>query len=227
MLKLVALLLFSLLSLSAAALYEDVPEVMRLSRSGDYEIINSSRYCAVQGAVNGEMDLLIGKEGTLCIDSIVLPKSVKEEIALMEASELENESDYDQRITSFLAFRWSGLKEEGLTPKTLTTLAKSLNINLEEMQDGQISDFRGDENSFNEFTELFHGLEYVEGSKTQDFLIRSFLRKSVQSVQFHQEVPLYPGGGFNVTHYFFYSPSTTEEGSQGQVVYVKLSWWNS
>lgn len=225
MLKLVALLLITTYSLSAVALFEDVPEVVRLADSGDYNLLKSSSYCAVAGAVNGEADLLVSAHDALCVNSINLPKGVREEVALMESAELENESDYDQRITSFLAFRWSGLDSSGLTPENVKKLALSLNINPEDVSGVQVADFMSDERSFDVFNELFHGLEYVEGSKTQDFLIRSFLRKSVQSATFHQEVPLYPGGGFNVTHYFFYSRGV--EGSQGQLVYVKLSWWNS
>lgn len=227
MLKFVALIFLFTLNLSVSALYEEVPEVARLSKSGDYKLFPSSRYCAVQGAQKGEFDLLVGSKETLCIHSITLPKSVREEVALMEASELENESDYDQRVTSLLAFRWSELDKTGLTPKTLKRLALSLNINAEEMKNIQINDFYSDEFSFDVFRELFLGLEYAEGTKTQDFLIRSFLHRNVQSASFHHEVPLYPGGGFNVTHYFFYSSGNGDETSQGQVVYVKLSWWNS
>lgn len=215
MLKFAGLLFLLVLSYSSQAYYEDVPEVIQLSESGNFSLEVGSQRC---GGV--EPDLLNGEESKICVSSVELPKSVKEEVTVMKAAELENESDYDQRITSIVALRWSGL-EKGFSEEVLRKLSLALKINSFDIENVSFSDFVGNERSFDTFSDLFHGLEFKHYSQTQDFLIDTFSGKSVQSASFDEEVELYPGGGFNVSHFFFYAPS------QGQLVYVKLSWWNS
>ena len=217
-----ALLNIILLTLSTAALgyYDDLPEVVSLANSGDYVLIENSQNCPEhRWAPKNQVDEIRSQNGTLCVESLGLPNEVAFEISMMEEAELENESDYDQRITSVLAFKISGLKGSRVSLSELKSFAAAMNIPLSHLEDADFNAEVASERTFSRFDELFLGMTFKSNSATHQYLVDSFKGQNIQVVSFGDGVELYPGGGFYVTHYLFISSD--------KAVYVKLSWWNS
>ncbi len=211
--------LFAVFSLSSNAYYEDLPEVISLANSGDFTLIENSAKCPGQYSPRQETDELRGREGSLCVQSLKLPAEVEQEIDLMNQAELENESDYDQRITSVFAFKYHRLVGAHANLSDVEDLASALNIPLSQMKDLTFSAEIANERTFSRFDDLFLGIEFKSNSKVSNFLLRSFAGQKVQVITFGDGLELYAGGGFYVTHYLFIS--------NDKAFYVKLSWWNS
>lgn len=219
MLKLKMLALLFLISLSAQSYYEDNTDVIRLSESGDYTIIENSEECPQRFRPGNEKDLLVGVEGALCLESLEVPLEVKNEVAQMKEAELENESDYDQRVTSLLSFRWSNFKGASFSNEDLLKFALAMNIPSSHLKEIQAHAEKVTKKTFSHFDDLFLGLEFFRDSQLQDWLYKSLKGQFIQVVSFGDGVELYPGGGFYVTHYLFIA--------KDKAFYVKLSWWNS
>lgn len=215
---LISFFLFSFL-FSSYAYYEDNADVLRLVRAGETEVIRNSQKCPKLYGPKNEKDLLKGQDHALCIDILELPEEVTFEVMQMKEAELENESDYDQRVTSLLSFRWQKLSHQSFSLKSIKELSRALNI-----PEGHISDLHVEaelvgNKSFSMFDNLFVGLEFFDRSHVQSYLLKEFKGELVQIVSFGDGVSLYPGGGFYVTHYLIIGKE--------KVSYVKLSWWNS
>lgn len=216
MLKETVLIFLSIINVSILAYYEDRADVLELARAGEYATISSSKEC--QRDWNGHRDLLNG-DSKVCVSLFSIPSDVQNEVSLMKESELENESDYDQRVTSLLAFEWKSVSSSRVSLGDIEKLAKSLNIPEAQLKNPEVAPFQAERGSFERFNQLFLGLEFKSNSKTFEYLVKNFEGQKVLSISFEKGVELYPGGGFYVTHYFFIS--------QNKVIYVKLSWWNS
>lgn len=213
-------LFFTTISLSAAAYYNDLPEVIQLANSGDYILIKNSADCpSHRWAPKNEKDLLRGRKGSLCVEALSIPSEVNFEISMMEEAELENESDYDQRVTSLLAFKKSDFKGASASLESLKKFARAMDIPTSHLESIDFTAERASDRTFSRFDELFLGMTFKSNSQTHKFLVESFEGQNVQIITFEDGVELYPGGGFYVTHYLFLSSD--------KAVYVKLSWWNS
>jgi|GEM_PF-3284824 len=200
--------------------YEDNSQVIELVNSGDYKLLKDDyASCPPRHRPWDERDLLKGNASEACVKTYELPVDVSEEVQMMKANELENESDYDQRITEFLYFKWNKLEETGLSLESLESISGALNIPKDHLDNLLITSFIGSKESFSRFNYLFLGMEFKVRSATQEYLVELFNGKTVQALEFGSGVELYPGGGFNVTHFLFIS--------EGKAAYVKLSWWNS
>ncbi len=197
--------------LNAWSYYEDNSEVQRLVLSGRYEI--SYRGCADQGS-----DALIFDEERLCLHIIPLPSSIEAEIGHMRLNELENESDYDQRITSLLHFSSFNLKKERVDLEDIVEIFSFLNVDAD-ANEISISSEVVDSQSFSEFDELFVDLFSKSNSNSQKFIRDSFKGELVQIIKFEEGVSLYPGGGFYVSHYLVIAANHS--------MYIKFAWWNS
>lgn len=204
---------------STNAYYDDQPEVIALANAGDFSIVKNSSECPRQYGPVNERDELRGERGALCVESLLLPEDVQFEIDLMKQAELENESDYDQRITSVLAFKYHKMKNAQASLEELEKLVNALNIPFAQMKDLSFSSEVASARTFSRFDDLFLGIEFITKAKVRNFLLKSFKGQNLQVVSFGDGVELYPGGGFYVTHYLFIS--------KNQAIYVKLSWWNS
>lgn len=200
--------------------FDDNSQVVELVNSGDYKLIKEdSASCPPENRPWDERDLLQGETEEACVKTYELPVNVKEEVQMMKANELENESDYDQRITEVLNFKWNHFEESGLSLDSLKTITGALSIPKSHLDNLTIGSFIGSKESFSRFDYLFLGMEFKVRSATQEYLVDFFKGKPVQALEFGSGVELYPGGGFYVTHFIFIS--------EGRAVYVKLSWWNS
>jgi hypothetical protein len=208
------------LSLSTLGYYDDLPEVVDLANSGDFVLIENSQNCPKhRWAPKNQKDQIRGDKGSLCVEFLPLPKEVSFEVSMMEEAELENESDYDQRITSVLAFKRSDFLGAQASLESLKEFAIAMNIPHSHLDTLAFNSEVASERTFSRFDELFLGMTFKSNSLTHKFLVESFKGQNVQVVTFGDGVELYPGGGFYVTHYLFISSD--------KAVYVKLSWWNS
>ena len=208
------------LTAPAYAYYDDLPEVVDLANSGDFVLIENSQNCPEhRWAPKKQKDEIRGDKGSLCVEFLQLPQEVSFEVSMMEDAELENESDYDQRITSVLAFKRSDFRGAHASLATLKDFADAMNIPQSHLDTLAFNSEVASEKTFSRFDELFLGMTFKSNSQTHKYLLESFKGQNVQVVTFGDGVELYPGGGFYVTHYLFISSD--------KVVYVKLSWWNS
>lgn len=206
-------------ALSSAAYYEDHPEVITLADSGSYSLNANSSECPRRYWPKNENVELKGKEGSLCVEELNLPQDVAFDVMEMKSSELENESDYDQRVTSVLSFRSSLFKGVRFSLEGLTRFAKAMNIPESHLKDLNVESEKVKRSTFSMFDNLFIGLEFVDQNNLQKWLYKELKGELVQIVTFGEGVELYPGGGFYVTHYLVIA--------NDQAIYLKLSWWNS
>ncbi len=216
--KLVSIAVF-LLNLSSFAYYEDLPQVVGLANAGDYHLVLNGQACPKRYGPKNEVHQLRGKEGQLCLESLKVPAEVVFEVSQMEGAELENESDYDQRVTSVLSFRSELFKGQRFSLESLESFAKAMDIPVSHLENVDAYAEQVREGSFSMFDYLFVGLEFIDRSEIQKWLYREFSGELVQVVSFGDGVELYPGGGFYVTHYLIIA--------NDRAVYLKLSWWNS
>lgn len=203
----------------ARAEYEDNPQVQKLVEAGQFEVaLDACGQDPSQTTSLSEDDALIRGDKKICLHNISLPSIVESEVGQMHIDELQNESDYDQRITSMLHFSWKNLESDDIILDDVINLFSVLNVNVDpdklELHSEVVN-----HSSFSEFDDLFVELFFKINSNTQEFIRSSFEGELVQFVKFEQGVELYPGGGFNVTHYLLISSHHT--------MYIKLSWWNS
>lgn len=199
-------------SASSWSYYEDNSEVQELVKAGRFEI----SFHSCEGEL--EADALIRADQKICLHHIPLPSAVEAEVGHMRVNELENESDYDQRITSLLHFSWKEFSKGEIELDDVLNLLSLLNIEANP-DDISLANEVVDQESFPEFNELFVDLFFKVNSSTQDFINSSFKGELVQVVKFEEGAELYPGGGFYVSHYLVISAQ--------HAMYIKLSWWNS
>ena len=203
------LIALSLLSFSGAfASYEDHETVQELAASGEYHL-EASESCV-------EEQLLLGSD---CVKVFDLPGHVAREVENMKINELENESDYDQRITSLLHFKSQKISQDYVSVKSVVDLFSGLNVEVNDLEAIAFESEIVDRRSFERFDELFVDLFYKVDSNTQKFIRNSFMGKMIDIISYEEGVELYPGGGFYVTHYLIVSAQ--------EVMYVKRAWWNS
>lgn len=217
--------LFGIFSSSTTwADYEDNPEVQKLVEAGKFEI--SFHACGQDSSQSSEYseyeykedDVLFNANKKICLHNIPLPSAVESEVGHMRANELQNESDYDQRITSILHFSWKNLESDNIVLDDVINLFSVLNVSVDPDKVELHSEVVN-QSSFSEFDDLFIDLFFKVNSSTQEFIRSSFQGELVQVVKFEEGVELYPGGGFYVTHYMIISLH--------HAMYIKLSWWNS
>lgn len=209
-------------SCNGQAYYEDHPEVEALVNTGYAQIYRGSSACPRSYGDETLTDRLGAKEGyhTLCVKHVQLPANVLSEVMLMEEHELENESDYDSRVTKLYVFKQDKFTTKwGVTAKEILKLAKAFNIPAKMAKDARVSSFVGVESSVDQFAGLYVGDAYDTSNKTHDFITGELRGRQVLQISFGDGVELYPGGGFGVTHYFFIM--------DGKIVYVKHSYWDA
>ena len=165
-----------------------------------------------------------------CVLPVQLPLAVEVEIGTMRANELENESDYDQRVTRLEIFEhkhynpaWS-MDLEGIK-----TLAKNFNIKRVNTEDGyknpglSVSALLVTPKSFQH-----HGGDLMLGDgydfDQTEALFPNYLGNLLNGqlaihFQFGEFLGLYPGGGFGVVHHFYIT--------QTHLVYLKHSGWDA
>ncbi len=206
------------------AWYEDNETVMMLADSGTPIIDRQSSDCPNRYS-DQSLTHRLGTENVgwrpFCVTHEYLPSSVFSEVRVMSDHELENDSDYDQRITRLYVFKQEDLKPgSSLSVKTVKDVAIALGIPSKVVKGISFSSFVGTKDSLGQFEGLYIGTDFV-GDKTETL---SFLRsqmedKLVLQVTFGDGVELYPGGGFSVTHYLFIM--------DGKLIFVKHSWWDA
>lgn len=208
----ILIILSFVFSAASWSYYEDNAEVQKLVKAGRYEL--SFRACDQEK----EADALVSADKKICVNHIPLPFAVEAEVGHMRSNELENESDYDQRITSILHFSWGEFERQSIEFDNVVDFFSALNVQAKPEEISLRSEVVNPY-SFSEFDELFIDLFFKVNSNTQDFIRSSFKGELVQIVKYEEGVELYPGGGFYVSHYLIISSK--------HAMYVKLSWWNS
>ncbi|MBC96659.1 MAG: hypothetical protein CME63_02850 [Halobacteriovoraceae bacterium] len=212
-----SLILFTLTLLTwkqALAYYEDHPVVRDLVESGRFEVSYNS--CASEERFH--KDALVRDNERVCLSIFPLPGNVEAEVGHMRSNELENESDYDQRITSLFHFSLDEIQRNEIELADISHILSFLNVEIDATELSLQSEII-DEYSFSEFDELFVDLFFKASSGTQDYIRKTFMGELVQIIKFEDGVELYPGGGFFTTHYLIISKK--------QSMYIKFSWWNS
>jgi len=210
--KLICLFLLNcLVSNSIWSSYEDNADVQRLVKAGHFEMLEAG--CS-------QSDALLLKNKKLCLNIESIPSSVSLEVDHMLENELENESDYDQRVTSLFHFSSQNLNFNRVDEKAIEEFFAFGNVDFSpDSFSLSIAEEIVDHNSFREFNDLFVDLFFKSNSKTQSFIRDAFMGEEVKVIKFDEGVELYPGGGFYVSHYLILGH---EHG-----MYVKFSWWNS
>ena len=207
------LLSFVAISGSAWSYYDENEQVRELAHSGRFERLHSA--CESEGLGS---DALVRDGEKLCLDILPIPSSVESEVEFMKSNELENESDYDQRIVSIFHFSSPALQQESVEIKDILELYSFVNVKANASELNIESEVINNA-SFSEFDELFVDLFYKVNSNSQSFIKSAFEGELVQIIKFEQGVELYPGGGFYVSHYLVISAK--------HAMYIKFSWWNS
>lgn len=203
-------------SFFATAEYDLNPQVQELVASGKLSITKNSLRC------NKKYTDLVSNsnfEEYLCANFISLPKNVLSEIYLMQEQELENISDYDQRITALFQFSTNKYSPDFVSNKSLRRLANSFNIEIGKNQEFQYKAEIVSKKSFSQLEGLTINDEYTESSRTLSYLRNSLEGQLAFIATFGKGVDLYPGGGFNATYYLIITSN--------KVTYVKLSWWDA
>lgn len=213
-----SLFLIALIS-SSQAYYEDHVEVIRLSEAGLSTVIKNSTQCPRRFHPKKERDLIKGRDFNLCVAEREVPEEVTFEVMQMKEAELENESDYDQRVTALFSFSWSALSGQSFSFEALKSFSRAMNIPENHLKDIQVKAEVVNESTFSMFNNLFVGLEFFDRSQVLTYLMKEYKGELVQIISFGDGVSLYPGGGFYVTHYLIIA--------KDKATYVKLSWWNS
>ena len=209
-------------SCNGQAYYEDHPEVEVLVNTGYAQLHKGSSACPRTYGDETLTDRLGPKAdyNTLCVKHQSLPAEVLSEVMLMEEHELENESDYDSRVTKLYVFKQDKFTTKwGISSKEIIQLAKAFNIPVKMAKDARVSSFIGADNSVDQFEGLYVGDAYDSNTKTHRFITKELRGKQVLQISFGDGVELYPGGGFGVTHYFFIM--------DGKLIYVKHSYWDA
>ena len=216
----------SLVTLMALALclntYSYERKVYELADSGNPELKKDSDSCPRRYSNQSYTDLLGQEDGhnTLCVKHVKLPLAVLSEIREMKSNELENESDYDQRVTALYVFEQSSFTNGGVDSDSVKELAEKLGIPKSQIQGPTFRSFVANANSFSQFEGLALGEDYfMEQTESLKYLRTLLKGETILSISFGDGIELYPGGGFNVTHYLFLT--------KNKVVYVKLSWWDA
>lgn len=220
-----SIILLALIALSglgnAKAYYEDVPKVRELAEAGTPEYEYRYEQCPQRYSVNKDLkDAIVTYENVFCVDRISLPTDVLAEVLEMKDNELENDSDYDSRITRFFVFKNDDFRAlQGMPLKTIKEFAKGLGIPANQLKHDNLSTFTGDHNSFSQLEGLAMGFDYVEESLTLKHLRSLINGKTVTQVSFSDGIELYPGGGLGVTHYLLFIGEKT--------IYIKHSHWDA
>lgn len=139
----------------------------------------------------------------------------------MKEYELENDSDYDQRLTRLYVFKQDILKPgSSMSAKTVKQVASALGIPAKVVQGISFSSFIGNEGSLSQFEGLYIGTDFVgDDSESLKFLRSQMKGKLVLQVSFGDGIELYPGGAFYATHYLFIM--------DGKLIFVKHSGWDA
>lgn len=209
------LALLAIFSLSNNAYYEDHPRVQELADSGAVILEAESEDCS-----RGKYSTRLGTQtgfSALCVEEVKLPVPVSYEVILMKEYELENESDYDSRITELNVFK--GSFSTHMSIEEARNLIKSFSVSISDSADIHFYSEVIDEESFNQFENLFIGYDMIEAPMTVSFLRKLLKGENALRFSFTDGVELYPGGGFNVTHQFILV--------KGKLVYFKNSWWDA
>lgn len=210
----------ALMSLSAHAYYEDNNKVMELADGGVPQIAYSSEDCPKSYGNKAFTHKLGAGTGysSLCVKQVKIPADVLSEIRTMKENELENESDYDQRLTKLYVFEQDNY-QTNLSESGVRELAKALGIPSDQIKNISFNAFVPDASSFGQFEGLVIGEDFVDESQSLKYLRQLLKGQLVLGVSFGDEIELYPGGGFGVTYYLYFT--------KGKVVYVKQSGWDA
>lgn len=156
-----------------------------------------------------------------CVTHEYLPSEVFSEVRVMKEYELENDSDYDQRLTRLYVFKQDILKPgSSMSAKTVKQVASALGIPAKVVQGISFSSFIGNEGSLSQFEGLYIGTDFVgDDSESLKFLRSQMKGKLVLQVSFGDGIELYPGGAFYATHYLFIM--------DGKLIFVKHSGWDA
>jgi hypothetical protein len=221
--RILALLLF-LQTSQALAWYEDNETVMILAESGTPRIDRQSSDCPNRYS-DQSLTHRLGTENVgwrpFCVIHEYLPSAVFSEVRAMAEYELENDSDYDQRITRMYVFKQEDLNPgTALSIETVKQLGMALGIPKKIIKGITFSSFIGDETTLGQFEGLYVGTDFV-GDQTESlkYLRSQLMGKLVLEVTFGDGIELYPGGGFSVTHYLFIL--------DGKLIFVKHSSWDA
>jgi hypothetical protein len=221
------LLLMSLL-LSHFSIFSqvEVPTIDKLATSGMPVMIKNSSKCTDH---NYPINLYSKNNFNIlkCIQNIRLPKKVFTEINIMESNQLENISDYDQRVTKLLVFRQKDLSpKSGYTVDNIKNLAEKFNIDrviLEDSYKGtplSIRSYIGEKNSFSYFRgSLMLNENTVERPYFVNHLGSILKGQLILEIKFGEFLHLYPGGGFGVIHNFFITDK--------YLIYLKQAGWDA
>ena len=160
----------------------------------------------------------------VCGDVAKLPKKVLRELWDMEDEQLENESDYDSRITKVYVFEHDGVylsHQSIITLKKIEDLREAFNIpKTDNVRLGVMEPVKG-----STFSMLNYGLTLGNHwYELEDTYVGQYLKTQIDGeigmhIEYVEELPLYPGGGLNATYHIFLMDK--------KLVYVKSVWWNS
>ena len=205
------------ISLSTNAYYEDNQRVQALADSGKAILEYESSDCERE-----PFETKLGLESgysAICVKEVKLPVPVSYEVILMKEYELENDSDYDSRLTELRVFEGRSFSPNFVDLQTARKLFESFSIKLPTNPNFHFQAEEMNSSSFSEFEGLFIGYDFIEAPMSVQFLRNLLKGETAQRISFTEGVELYPGGGFNVTHHLILV--------KGKLIYLKNSWWDA
>ncbi len=195
-------------------------EIKQLAKAGEPRIISRSADCPKRWADKGlTQQLGLARPGNaLCVKQLKLPTGLAEDIERMEKAQLENLSDYDERVTKLFVFRQDSIDPSFVRNSDLEKIANSLNLS-KDITARFVFGFAKDP-GFSQYNGLFVGDEYVEKTLVAKYLAEIFgSSKEVLTVSFSRGFGLYPGGGISFDFTFYIA--------EGLLVYVKKVSWDA
>jgi hypothetical protein len=154
-----------------------------------------------------------------CVAEVDLPGDVAAELARMADAQLENESDYDQRVTKLHVFENDSFSAHSVSLGDIERLLPALQIPEDQYTGVRFTSFEKGEEGFGYFEGLYVGEEYVNETALLKYLRTLTADQKVLVVSFGTGVELYPGGGISGTYYLF----VTDD----HLIYLKQVGWDA
>jgi hypothetical protein len=211
---------FMTMSFNNALAYsdQDQDKMMELSRSG-HPVLKKGETCPSHSPL-----LFAGADNRYashCVKKEIIPSTVSAEISMMKEYELENESDYDQRVTELVILKSDRFNTRFISTKTLKKYFKALDVDHDNLLENitlSVKNYNR-ENPLRNYDSLFVGEEYKDDTYLSTFLKSQLSNKQVLKIELNDGVELYPGGGLSVSYSIFMI--------EGYLIYTKHMNWDA
>ena len=198
---------------------QDIEQIKELAKAGNPKIKSNSRQCS--STFSDQIGF--AAKNALCLSWMKLPSQLMTDLVLNNNQRFANESDYDQRVTKFYAFRHDGSLNRDLSLEEIDRLFKAFNASVS--FESKYANYHietssvGDSAYLASLSGLYVGTTFQDQTETFLYARDFFQGAAVKSISIPYEVGLYPGGGFTAKFELLISDR--------HLIFVKTEGWNS